>query len=202
MIINLGCASVDNHIPRDDIFDYHPIRECNIYILFGTYRVSAQLYIGATDLARLPSMGTIFWAFVARLLQANGVEHDEAHTLSASHYGPLLPRQRNAILMAFRWQANTCPILHAYWVVCGFLSGFPLYAYGTIGHKLGIKKLSLNCFSGNLEINWSSTWSCRMANVNILEYTSLAGGYLNAVDNGTCSRIHANFADIFRHIVT
>ena len=23
MIINLGCASVDNHIPRDDIFDYH-----------------------------------------------------------------------------------------------------------------------------------------------------------------------------------
>ena len=33
MIINLGCASVDNHIPRDDIFDYHPIRECNIYIL-------------------------------------------------------------------------------------------------------------------------------------------------------------------------
>ena len=33
MIINLGCASVDNHIPRDDIFDYHPIRECNIYII-------------------------------------------------------------------------------------------------------------------------------------------------------------------------
>ena len=35
MIINLGCASVDNHIPRDDIFDYHPIRECNIYIIFS-----------------------------------------------------------------------------------------------------------------------------------------------------------------------
>ena len=33
MIINLGCASDDNHIPRDDIFDYHPIRECNIYII-------------------------------------------------------------------------------------------------------------------------------------------------------------------------
>ena len=33
MIINLGCASVDNHIPQDDIFDYCPIRECNIYIL-------------------------------------------------------------------------------------------------------------------------------------------------------------------------
>ena len=34
MIINLQCASVENHIPRDDIFDYHPIRECNIYILW------------------------------------------------------------------------------------------------------------------------------------------------------------------------
>ena len=33
MIINLGCASVDNHIPRDDIFDYHHIREGNIYIV-------------------------------------------------------------------------------------------------------------------------------------------------------------------------
>ena len=27
------CASVDNHIPRDDILDYHPLRECNIYII-------------------------------------------------------------------------------------------------------------------------------------------------------------------------
>ena len=34
MIINLGCASVDSHIPRDDIFDYHPCREYNIYILY------------------------------------------------------------------------------------------------------------------------------------------------------------------------
>ena len=33
MIINLSCASVDNHIPQDDIFDFHPIRECNIYII-------------------------------------------------------------------------------------------------------------------------------------------------------------------------
>ena len=24
----------DNRIPRDDIFDYHPIRERNIYIIF------------------------------------------------------------------------------------------------------------------------------------------------------------------------
>ena len=36
MIINLGCASVDNHIPRDDIFDYHHIREGNIYIILGS----------------------------------------------------------------------------------------------------------------------------------------------------------------------
>ena len=34
MTINLGCTSVDNHIPRDDIFGYQPIRECNIYIIF------------------------------------------------------------------------------------------------------------------------------------------------------------------------
>ena len=34
VIINLGCASVDNHIPRDDIFDYHPRRKCNIYIIY------------------------------------------------------------------------------------------------------------------------------------------------------------------------
>ena len=34
MIINLGCASVDYHISRDDIFDYHPLRECNIYIIY------------------------------------------------------------------------------------------------------------------------------------------------------------------------
>ena len=33
MIINLICALVDNHIPQDDIFDYHPRRECNIYII-------------------------------------------------------------------------------------------------------------------------------------------------------------------------
>ena len=35
MIINLGCASVNNHIPLDNIFNYLPIRECNIYILYN-----------------------------------------------------------------------------------------------------------------------------------------------------------------------
>ena len=43
MIINLGCASVDNHIPRDDIFDYHPLRECNIYII--CHDVKMQNYL-------------------------------------------------------------------------------------------------------------------------------------------------------------
>ena len=42
MIINLGCASVDNHIPRDDIFDYHPRRECNIYIIYIVELLSEQ----------------------------------------------------------------------------------------------------------------------------------------------------------------
>ena len=31
--INRGCASVDIHIPRDDIFDYYPRRKCYIYIM-------------------------------------------------------------------------------------------------------------------------------------------------------------------------
>ena len=30
VIINRGAAEVDNHISRDDIFDYHPSRKCNI----------------------------------------------------------------------------------------------------------------------------------------------------------------------------
>ena len=29
VIINRGAAKVDNHISRDDIFHYHPLRECN-----------------------------------------------------------------------------------------------------------------------------------------------------------------------------
>ena len=33
LIINRGAAKVDNHISRDDIFGYHPLRECNIYFI-------------------------------------------------------------------------------------------------------------------------------------------------------------------------
>ena len=33
VIINRGAAEVDNHISREDIFDYHPSRKCNIYFI-------------------------------------------------------------------------------------------------------------------------------------------------------------------------
>ena len=33
VIINRGAAEDDNHISRDDICDYHPLRECNIYFI-------------------------------------------------------------------------------------------------------------------------------------------------------------------------
>ena len=33
VIINQGAAEVDNHISRDDIFDFHPRRECNTYFI-------------------------------------------------------------------------------------------------------------------------------------------------------------------------
>ena len=40
VIINLGCALVDNHIYWDDIFDYQPIKERNICIIFPIYFLS------------------------------------------------------------------------------------------------------------------------------------------------------------------
>ena len=39
MIINLGCASVDYHIPRDDFFDYHPLKNV-IFIYYHTAVIS------------------------------------------------------------------------------------------------------------------------------------------------------------------
>ena len=50
MIINLGCASVDIHIPRDDIFDYHPRRECNIKYYVGN--IAKQIYVLYVTLCR------------------------------------------------------------------------------------------------------------------------------------------------------
>ena len=33
VIIIRGAAEVDNRISRDDFFDYHPSRKCNIYFI-------------------------------------------------------------------------------------------------------------------------------------------------------------------------
>ena len=33
VIINRGAAEVDNHISRDDFFDFHPSRKCKIYFI-------------------------------------------------------------------------------------------------------------------------------------------------------------------------
>ena len=43
VIINRGAAKVDNHISRDDIFDYHPSRNCNIYFIIPN-RTSDPLF--------------------------------------------------------------------------------------------------------------------------------------------------------------
>ena len=67
MIINLGCTSVDNHIPRDDIFDYHPIRECNIYIIATKYIFSALILARSHMYERLKASG----------IAASGLQHGE-----------------------------------------------------------------------------------------------------------------------------
>ena len=47
MIINRGTAEVDNHISRDDFFDHHPVRECNIYSIIAnkTLRFPTMWYL-------------------------------------------------------------------------------------------------------------------------------------------------------------
>ena len=67
MIINLGCALVDNHIPRHDIFDYHPIRECTIYIILTLFegcllyseRKRFQFYLNRNAILRLQILSRI-----------------------------------------------------------------------------------------------------------------------------------------------
>ena len=54
VIINLGCPSVDNHIPRDDIFDYHPIRECNIYFIIQNIRSFIFYHLRPTMVRGVP----------------------------------------------------------------------------------------------------------------------------------------------------
>ena len=42
------CASVDNHIPRDDIFDYHLLGECNIYLICEFNPMERNTFYGET----------------------------------------------------------------------------------------------------------------------------------------------------------
>ena len=53
VIINRGAAEVDNHISRDDIFDYHPLRECYIYFIIPN-RTLDTLYSTVCFLFDLP----------------------------------------------------------------------------------------------------------------------------------------------------
>ena len=44
VIINRGAAEIDNHISRDDIFDYHPSRKCNIYFIIPNRTLDSLFY--------------------------------------------------------------------------------------------------------------------------------------------------------------
>ena len=55
VIINRGAAEVDNHTSRDDIFDYHPSRKCNIYF-FIPNRTLDPLFSEVLLLLNIPIM--------------------------------------------------------------------------------------------------------------------------------------------------
>ena len=55
VIINRGAAEVDNHISRDDIFDYHPSRKCNIYFIIPN-RTLYPLFSEVLLLLNIPIM--------------------------------------------------------------------------------------------------------------------------------------------------
>ena len=54
VIINRGAAEVDNHISRDDIFDYHHIREGNIYFIIPNIRSFSFYRLMPTVVRRVP----------------------------------------------------------------------------------------------------------------------------------------------------
>ena len=60
VIISRGAAEVDNHISRDDIFDYHPLRECNIYFIIPN-RTLDPLFSTVCFLLDLP------WSWIIKL---------------------------------------------------------------------------------------------------------------------------------------
>ena len=56
VIINRGTAEVDNHISRDDIFDYYPLRECNIYFIIPNRTLDPLLFSEVLLLLNIPIM--------------------------------------------------------------------------------------------------------------------------------------------------
>ena len=55
VIINRGAAEVDNDISRDDIFDCHPSRKCNIYFITPN-RTIDPLFSEVLLLHNIPTM--------------------------------------------------------------------------------------------------------------------------------------------------
>ena len=56
VIINRGAAEVDNHTARDDIFDYHPSRKCNIYFIIPNRTLDPLLFSEILLLLNIPIM--------------------------------------------------------------------------------------------------------------------------------------------------
>ena len=83
LIINLGCASVDNHIPRDDIFDYHPRRECNIYILSTSSE--CYIYFIILNIIYDPLFSTIFLLLNMRIVMRKDPKGNNAQPLIYIH---------------------------------------------------------------------------------------------------------------------
>ena len=55
VIINRGAAEVDNHFSREDIFDYHPRRKCDIYFIIPN-RTLDPLFSEVLLLLNIPIM--------------------------------------------------------------------------------------------------------------------------------------------------
>ena len=76
VLINRGAASVDNHIPWDDIFaasvdnrvpcydifDYHPLRECNICALVANHIPRDDIYT--------PRKLCLWWVYCFHVVRA------------------------------------------------------------------------------------------------------------------------------------
>ena len=59
MNINRGLAKFDIHIRRDDIFDYHTFRKCNIYLIIpNTILLDFLLTVKAATLIFISGCGS------------------------------------------------------------------------------------------------------------------------------------------------